>query len=103
MECTFSANLILCFVNLLVVISNTQNLGTPNHCQNIGAFGCRSGECIYRSSTCDGISDCKDNDDERVSNDTVCGMYIDYSFKRCVLFSLFLPHTVVNVSSGILY
>ena len=36
---------------------------------------------------------CKDNSDEDVSNDTVCGMCISFYFKGCLLFSLFLPHT----------
>ena len=59
----------------------------------------RSGKCIYRRWTCDGDNDCNDNSEEDLSNGTVCGMYINYCFKRCVLFSLFFPYTAVNVYS----
>ena len=58
---------------------------------------------MYRSWTSNGRIDSKDNSDDYKSNDTICSMYINDCFKRYVLFSLFLPHTVVNVFSGITY
>ena len=82
-----------------MVTSNTSNLGNSNRCQNIGAFGCRNGKCINRHWVCNERSYCKDNSDRFISNDTVCGMYINYCLKRCVLISLFLPHTAVKVYS----
>lgn len=56
---------------------------------------------MYKSWTCNGDRDCKDKSDEYKSNDTACGMCINYVLY--VLYVLFLPHTAVNVSSGILY
>ena len=82
-----------------MVISNTQNLGNSNRCQKIGLFGCRSGKCTYRQWICNGNDYCNNNSEEDLSDDPVCGMYINYCFKRCVLFSLFFPYTAVNVYS----
>ena len=48
------------------------------------------------------MENCQDNSDEDVSNDTVCGMYINYYLKGCVLFR-FLPHTAITVTSVIPY
>ena len=86
MECTFHTNLISFFIS-----------GNPNRCQKNGAFGCKSGECIYRFQTCTGIKICQDNSDEDVSHDTVCGMYINYCHKDvsysdfCLILQSMLP------------
>lgn len=48
---------------------------------------------MYRSWTCDGDIDCKDKSDEYRSNDTACGMCINYVLY--VLYVLFLSQTAV--------
>ena len=54
---------------------------------------------MYRDLICNGLNHCNNNNEEDLSNDPVCGMYINYCFEKCVLFSLFCPCTAVNVYS----
>ena len=54
---------------------------------------------MYRELICDERNFCNNNSEEDLSNDPVCGMYINFCFERCVLFSLFFPYTAVNVYS----